>query len=921
MARPLDGLSARRITLSLLAIILALFAVVTVSPAPTQAQAQAAPPPDGTAAWAGEDIRYGATTLSRYDTPPPLDAIDFPNRDQPDNPCRDSSPLFYSQILEAPAAELADPVYSEDRYWMHLICLDEGADESDKTQPIGATLISYSILKEDVSDVSELDGGDLTSRVIHSIQIYPEGETPESVAATSAEGVTTCDSTYTHGIGWIICPVTNWLASGMDMLYGILSRFLVVEPLSTTQDSPLYNMWSLMRNFANIMFIIGFLIIVYSQITSIGLSSHGVKRLLPRLIIAAVLVNISYWITALAVDLSNVIGVSLYDLLARVRDDVLRDAPSNLGEVTWEGVSGVMLSGGAAAVGAIGLAAGAVASAGGSLFFLSVVLMGAIVSALVAVLVLAARQALITVLIIVSPLAFVAYLLPSTEKYFDRWRGLFTTMMLVYPAFSLVFGGAQLAGLAIMYAADPGNENYFNLIVLGMAVQVAPLVITPLLLKLSGSLIGRIAGIVNDPNRGIIDRTRKFAQDRHDMRKNRQLWERDKRTGKYAHNNPLARSARWIALRETDRQHKIKTYEGGLEAAYAESEKSKETHAQAELNEMTKSAGQDEAKTEFAQSIGREDSLLRIYTLQQLRHEEAERMENKNKTAYEAVKTKPGVANAAIRDLANRAHEVSNEAVDETQRLSAINQEHDNQYWRNLTSDPTRQAYAGAAGIAEYGEERIVNIAQQKQVEERNKRISAAISTLDKEEAKLREEKAVILADAANAGKFTYLTSDLDSRSGAVRHYVERAPIKLIQELMTELDITIEANGDPAAEVLRSELAGALKKRKPFYVSLTNLNKIAEGTLESKYKGTDGRDLMIQETLNAKGLGTETMVTADRDDLQAVRDYLRKYGIGSLDADAQKALRDSLTLAFGESRFSSKMDKRAIELEEIRSLI
>src|SRR5690606_13947544 len=137
----------------------------------------------------------------------------------------------------------------------------------------------------------------------------------------------------------------------------------------------------------------------------------------------------------------------------------------------------------------------------------------------------------------------------------------------------------------------------------------------------------------------------------------------------------------------------------------------------------------------------------------------------------------------------------------------------------------------------------------------------------------------------------------------------------------TELDITIEANGDPAAEVLRSELAGALKKRKPFYVSLTNLNKIAEGTLESKYKGTDGRDLMIQETLNAKGLGIETMVTADRDDLQAVRDYLRKYGIGSLDADAQKALRDSLTLAFRDARFSSKMDKRAIELEEIRSLI
>ena len=70
-----------------------------------------------------------------------------------------------------------------------------------------------------------------------------------------------------------------------------------------------------MRDFANIIFIIGFLIIVFSQLTSFGVSNYGIKRLLPKIIIAAILVNVSFYICAIAVDLSNILGNSLRGIL------------------------------------------------------------------------------------------------------------------------------------------------------------------------------------------------------------------------------------------------------------------------------------------------------------------------------------------------------------------------------------------------------------------------------------------------------------------------------------------------------------------------------------------------------------------------------------------------------------------------------
>ena len=66
---------------------------------------------------------------------------------------------------------------------------------------------------------------------------------------------------------------------------------------------------------------------------------------------------------------------------------------------------------------------------------------------------LIARQTFIVLLVVISPLAFIAYLLPNTEKYFQQWRKIFTGLLLLFPIIGLLYGAAQLASSILLAAA------------------------------------------------------------------------------------------------------------------------------------------------------------------------------------------------------------------------------------------------------------------------------------------------------------------------------------------------------------------------------------------------------------------------------------------------------------------------------------
>jgi hypothetical protein len=304
--------------------------------------------------------------------------------------------------------------------------------------------------------------------------------------ATSDAGKTSC---AINGVGWIVCPVVNFLAQVADGAFAYLSdNFLKTNPDTVSVGSPTYVAWSSMRNIANVAFVLAFLMIIYSQITSVGITNYGVKKILPRLVIAAILVNISYFVCQIAVDLSNIIGFSLKDLITSV-PIASGGAPSGWSTgVGFLGIAGTVLAGGA--LGAIVWV---------TLAALVPILIASVIALITILFILVTRQALIILLVVISPLAFVCFLLPNTAPLFTKWRKTFTAMLLLFPIIALVFGASTLASKVLQATyINTAAGTYSGLgQIIAAAVMILPLFIVPGLLKKSLDSMGSIGTKIN----------------------------------------------------------------------------------------------------------------------------------------------------------------------------------------------------------------------------------------------------------------------------------------------------------------------------------------------------------------------------------------------------------------------------------------
>lgn len=308
-------------------------------------------------------------------------------------------------------------------------------------------------------------------------------------------------------VGWIICPAMDLAAKVIDGAYGFVKSLMIIKPITTSKTPEAANMyaaWQIMRNFANVAFVIAFMVIIFSQMTSIGLNNYGIKKMLPRLIVAAILVNASYWICAIAVDISNILGASLNGLFSSVIPDAAKSADFKATSSWntsggWQGIVGAVLVGSAVAVGFLYATLSALIPA----------LLAALIAILTVFIVLTLRQALIILLIIISPLAFVAYLLPNTESLFKKWYGLFKTLLLMYPIIALIFGASSLASTIVMTSAT--GDYKIAIQIMGALISIIPLALTPIVMKTAGGLLNRVGGFINNPNKGPIDGIRKKA--------------------------------------------------------------------------------------------------------------------------------------------------------------------------------------------------------------------------------------------------------------------------------------------------------------------------------------------------------------------------------------------------------------------------
>ena len=285
-------------------------------------------------------------------------------------------------------------------------------------------------------------------------------------------------------LGWILCPAIEALGDVVAKVYdSIIQPFLRIDIHLFDRDdvggANTYKAWQSFQTIANIVFIILFMLVIFSQLTGIGIDNYGIKKILPKLIVAAILINLSYIICQLAVEISNILGYGLKQLFDHVDVSVNTVAGVHVDETT--GTLVVLI------VGVI--VTGAILS-GGMAFILPVLL--ALLSAFIAIMfvfiLLGVRQAGVVLLVVISPLAFACYMMPNTKKLFDRWLKMFQGLLLLFPICGLLIGGGNLASRILLSV----NTDSFLIAIIAMLLNVIPFFFIPTLLRASFAAMGNL---------------------------------------------------------------------------------------------------------------------------------------------------------------------------------------------------------------------------------------------------------------------------------------------------------------------------------------------------------------------------------------------------------------------------------------------
>ncbi len=321
-----------------------------------------------------------------------------------------------------------------------------------------------------------------------------------SPGSSSTTSDPTC-LTEEGSLSWIACPAGDSMSSFLSGVYEdiIEDKFLNLKPELFNGNSGTREAWSVFQTIANIMFIILLLIVVFSQLTGVGIDNYGIKKILPKLIITVLLINLSYIICQALVDFSNIVGTSSKDMLDSIATNSVGGTYAGIKD-GFKAIIGVL-------AGTIGLAGGATVAvtlftSGWAAFLpLLLALLSAVISLVFFLILLGIRQAGVVILVALAPLAFACYALPNTKKLFDKWLKVFKALLVVYPICGLLMGGGSLASSIILKDVSSdfseGDLGTFFLLITGLAIRVVPIFAVPSLVKGAFAAMGNIGAKIS----------------------------------------------------------------------------------------------------------------------------------------------------------------------------------------------------------------------------------------------------------------------------------------------------------------------------------------------------------------------------------------------------------------------------------------
>ncbi len=319
--------------------------------------------------------------------------------------------------------------------------------------------------------------------------------------------------TNAGALGSIICPAIDGASKHVEQAYtNLVEPYLQIDALlfdaSTTGGKAVQKIWGIFQGFANLAFVLIFLFVIFSQLTGVGIDNYGIKKILPKLIIGAVLINLSYIICQLAVDMSNILGIAIKGLINNAGEEV-GSIVSNLNvnlnsghakSVPLKVPTGTLVVVGIASV----LGVTQFLSAGMAILIPALVALVSIaVGVMFLFIMLALRQAIAVILVVVSPMAFAAYLLPNTKKLlFDKWVEAFKGMLIAYPICSALVYGGDLVSKILLASEGTGADGTTDITSLGIilsaaAVSIAPIFFIPSVIKKGMDGIAGLSTIMN----------------------------------------------------------------------------------------------------------------------------------------------------------------------------------------------------------------------------------------------------------------------------------------------------------------------------------------------------------------------------------------------------------------------------------------
>lgn len=386
-----------------------------------------------------------------------------------------------------------------------------GGNTSEDTNITGAVIFG----EDPIVSVTRDQDGDVVKRVNSKI----------TCEVTSAEGLVGCIAIGAYNIllkGSALVLALVGMVFNMSLNFTLNIGELFKDSafgLGGTTGA-IYIGWSTIRNFINIIFIFVLLYVAISTI--IQNDKYGAKKMVTKIVIAALLINFSLFFAKAVVDLSNILALQFY---ARILESAkqVNGGASNADQIDaglssamlnaigleslWSGDGGSPEGKDAAQFGAAnGLDAYNLLAlsifGGGFILLFSLVLFVGIAQLLM-------RTIVILFLLITSPFGFIGEAIPALGGVASDWRKRLTNNAIFAPAYlailfvicQIMFGNAN--GKII------GDGNFRNLIIGTNQEQVGSIGIMFWFLLLMGLLItgqGAARAFADKFGKGFVDK-------------------------------------------------------------------------------------------------------------------------------------------------------------------------------------------------------------------------------------------------------------------------------------------------------------------------------------------------------------------------------------------------------------------------------